>query len=255
VNKNEKLDALEAQIKEAADGQPENFNLWRQKTGVVLRNVLGDANQLYENFEKIHYSLQVYTSGTPDSEFEKAKQRGVRQAVAVLEAAKLEVEMSGGAPEPTSGRVLGQTVFVVHGHGDARKHETARVLAKLTGNEPIILHEQANGGKTLIEKFEKNAEDVGYAVVLATRDDMGRANGETEEHPRARQNVVFELGFFFGRLGRERVAVLYEEDVELPSDTDGIAYIPLVGDGWKLGLARELDAAGIGVDFTALKSV
>ena len=163
--------------------------------------------------------------------------------------------MGGGAPEATSARVLGQSVFVVHGHDDARKHETARVLAKLTGNEPIILHEQANAGRTLIEKFEKHAGDVGYAVVLATRDDVGRAVGEQEEHPRARQNVVFELGFFFGRLGRARVALLYEEDIELPSDTDGIAYIPLAGDGWKLVLARELDAAGIGVEFTALKSV
>jgi predicted nucleotide-binding protein len=122
----------------------------------------------------------------------------------------------------------------------------------------VILHEQANEGRTLIEKFEDHAADAAYAVVLATGDDVGRSAAcEADDEPltpRARQNVVFELGFFFGSLGRAKVALLYEEGIERPSDTDGIARIPLdAAGGWKLLLARELDNAGIGVDWSALR--
>jgi len=90
--------------------------------------------------------------------------------------------------------------------------------------------------------------------VIATADDIGRVANSTDEAPRARQNVIFELGFFFGALGRSRVALLYEEALERPSDTDGIVRVQLDGaGGWKLLLARELDAAGVGVDWTALR--
>src|SRR5262245_61982687 len=89
----------------------------------------------------------------------------------------------------------------------------------------------------------------------ATTPERGKtAASAPAANPRARQNVVFELGFFFGVLGRSHVALLYEEGVERPSDTDGIERIPLDdAGGWKLPLARELDAAGIGVDWSALK--
>ncbi len=118
----------------------------------------------------------------------------------------------------------------------------------------MILHEQANEGRTIIEKFEDHAAEAGYAVVLLTADDVGRAAAEADEHPRARQNVDFELGFFFGALGRRRVAMLYEEAVERPSDTDGIVRIALDDAGaWKLTLARELDAVGIPVNWPALR--
>ena len=88
-----------------------------------------------------------------------------------------------------------------------------------------------------------------FAVVLLTADDEGVARMSRERYLRARQNVVFELGMFIGRLGRSKVAVLYEHGVELPSDVNGILYTPLDSAGaWKLSLARELLAAGIAVD-------
>ena len=143
---------------------------------------------------------------------------------------------------------MGRKVFVVHGRDRTMKAEVARFLEKLE-LEPIILHEQPNKGRTIIEKFE-DYSDVAYAVVLLTADDMGKlASNKTDLQPRARQNVIFELGFFIGTLGRGKVCALYEEGVELPSDFKGVLYIPLDKQGgWRLKLARELKATGLELD-------
>lgn len=144
---------------------------------------------------------------------------------------------------------LGTGVFIVHGHDNAVKQEMTRFLEQITGTAPTILHEQPNGGRTIIEKFESVAADIGFAVVLLTGDDQGSQTGSTNLNARARQNVVFEMGFFIGAIGRSRVAVVYERGVELPSDMSGVLYTEIDNAGaWKLGLARELRAAGIDVD-------
>lgn len=139
-------------------------------------------------------------------------------------------------------------IFVVHGHDHALLHETVRMLERSTSREVIVLHEQPNAGRTILEKFEAHAATASYAVVLVTGDDVGGAAGKSTAL-RGRQNVIFELGFFFGRLGRERVAVLLAPGVEEPSDISGLVYIPVdSGGAWKHQLARELDAAAIPVD-------
>jgi predicted nucleotide-binding protein len=137
-------------------------------------------------------------------------------------------------------------VFIVHGHDEALKQIVARTLEHLK-LEPIILHEQANQGKTIIEKFESNSAEVGFAIILLTVDDLGKAKGDTEYNPRARQNVIFEMGYFMGKLGRERVFVLLEDGVERPSDIDGIVYNN-VDDSWPFNLVKELKACGYDVD-------
>lgn len=139
-------------------------------------------------------------------------------------------------------------MFIVHGSDDGKKEAVARLLSTLE-LAPIVLHEQANLGRTLIEKFEEHA-DVSYAVVLLTADDVGGHRGGTEpQRPRGRQNVVFELGYFVGWLGRKRVCTLYEAGVEMPSDFNGIVYIELDRAGaWRTLLARELKAAGFEID-------
>jgi len=140
-------------------------------------------------------------------------------------------------------------IFVVHGHARAALHETVRVLERGTRRDVIVLREQPNAGRTILEKFEDHAAGVAFAVVLLTGDDQGGIRSSNATHLRGRQNVVFELGFFFGKLGRDRVAVLLEEGVEQPSDIEGLVYITLDQPGaWKQALARELEAAGIPVD-------
>lgn len=144
-------------------------------------------------------------------------------------------------------KVDSKKVFVVHGHNNALKQEVAGTIEHLK-LKPIILHEQANLGRTLIEKFEANGSDVGFAVILLTTDDLGRSKtkGEKDNKPRARQNVIFEMGYFMSFLTRSHVVVLYEENVELPSDISGILYIPY-NDGWKLKFVKELKACGYNV--------
>jgi predicted nucleotide-binding protein len=128
-----------------------------------------------------------------------------------------------------------------------RAEAVARFLEKL-GFEPIILHEQANQGRTIIEKFEKHS-DVGFAVVLLTPDDIGGA-AEGSQKPLPRQNVILELGYFIGRLGRERVCALKTGDLELPSDILGVVWTAFdEAGGWKQGLAKENKAAAYKIDW------
>lgn len=133
---------------------------------------------------------------------------------------------------------------MVHGRATTPLSDVAQSLREW-GLETTILHEQANEGRTIIEKFERYAEQAGFAVVIMTGDDIGNAKDVASSGIRARQNVVFEAGFFFGALGRARVAVLYEDGVEKPSDIDGLVYIRLDDRGsWRSELLRELKAAG-----------
>jgi len=138
-------------------------------------------------------------------------------------------------------------IFIVHGHDDSLLNRVARFLENLKLT-PIILFEQAGRGNTIIEKLEHNS-DVCFATILLTPDDLGKKATEKDFLPRARQNVVFELGYFIGRLGRNNVVALYDESVELPSDYRGVEYIKIDADGaWKLKLAKEIKASGISID-------
>ncbi len=142
----------------------------------------------------------------------------------------------------------GKNIFIVHGHNEAAKQAIARFLEKLELN-PIILHEKPDAGRTIIQKFE-DYSDVGFAVILLTRDDIGYKKGNPEDaKPRARQNVIFELGFFIAKLGHENVCALYEEGVELPSDIQGRLYVSMdPAEGWHMKLAREIKHSGIDID-------
>jgi len=143
-----------------------------------------------------------------------------------------------------------QRVFVVHGRNRELKADVVLFLKRI-GVEPIVLHEQVNAGRTIFEKFGDIAAGVDFAVVLLTPDDIGGLSRE-ELQPRARQNVVLELGYFIGKLGKEHVCALKLGEVEIPSDFFGVLYLPADGDGWKLALAKELNAAGIRIDHEKL---
>lgn len=139
-------------------------------------------------------------------------------------------------------------VFVVHGHDSGAKDSAARAIEGL-GLKPVILHEQATRGMTIIEKLEQHA-DACFAVVILTADDLGASRKEPDKRlPRARQNVIFELGLFIGRLGRGQVFALKKDDVELPSDYVGVGYIPMDEAGmWKDELEKEMRRAGCPID-------
>ena len=119
-------------------------------------------------------------------------------------------------------------IFIVHGHDDMLLLQVKDFLQNaLNLPEPIVLFQQPNVGRTIIEKFEECADRADAALVLLTPDDFGGKQQETGGHFRARQNVIFELGFFVGRFGRKsgRTIVLYKGNLEIPSDFSGVAYI------------------------------
>ena len=139
-----------------------------------------------------------------------------------------------------------QRIFIVHGH-DTDKRNQVELFLRRIGLEPIIMSNEPSKGKTIIDKFEAYS-DVSFAIVLYTACDEGREKGKGELADRARQNVVFEHGFFCAKLGRSNVVALHESGVELPGDLSGIVYISFDSD-WKEELKREMDAAGIKADW------
>lgn len=144
-------------------------------------------------------------------------------------------------------------IFIVHGSDTMRAELVARAVNRATGRDAVILHEQPSLGQTLIEKFEQHATKVSYAVIVLTPDDEGCRKGDVARRPRGRQNVIFEMGYFYGVIGRNRVSVLLSPGVERPSDIVGIDYIDLDDNGaWKIKLFRELVHAGIQVDMSKI---
>ena len=187
-----------------------------------------------------------------------ATQKGINDAVIKLQSLKEilqeklqdepeEVSAFFAKPPERTVTVTNREVFIVHGRDEAAKQAAARFIEKLD-LKPVILHEKPNEGRTIIEKFEKHA-NVGFAVVLMTPDDVGASADEKDNlEPRARQNVILELGFFLGKLGRKQVCAVYK-DVKIPSDYDGVLYVPMDKQGgWRLQLAQEIKAAGIEID-------
>jgi predicted nucleotide-binding protein len=145
----------------------------------------------------------------------------------------------------------GRTVFVVHGHDHASR-DTVELFLRRVGMNPIILAERPSRGNTVIEKIEREGV-CNFAVVLLTPDDKG---GPVDADPstyreRARQNVLLELGFFIGRIGRDKVCALYKGDVEIPSDYSGVVWVRLdEAGGWKRELGKELEAVGLPVELS-----
>ncbi|MGY3358474.1 putative nucleotide-binding protein [Bradyrhizobium sp. GM0.4] len=181
------------------------------------------------------------------------------RAIALIEQAvrSLSEECPADAPdesllsELTAPSPQKNAIFVVHGHDGSALHAVARFLEQLQ-LQAIVLSEQPDGGRTIIEKFEHYAGEVGFAVVLLTPDDVAGTANSPASAMRARQNVIFELGYFAGKLGRGRTCLLRKGDVEIPSDLYGVIYKELdAGDGWKLQLVKELKAAEL--DFDANK--
>ena len=135
-------------------------------------------------------------------------------------------------------------IFIVHGHDNGLKNEVARFITDM-GYNPIILHEQPNIGKTIIEKIETYS-NVCYAIVLYTPCDKGASKDSPNVLPRARQNVVFEHGYLIGKLGREKVCALIKEEVEKPGDVDGVVYVTYDNRGaWKMEIAKEFKILGM----------
>ena len=228
------------------------FNKWEDGAQFAIVNVFGKDPLHYNTFRQAIISGRIASAGGRGLPERERYSKSLSAARGVLEEMIKEVKTTW--PDDASAIVASEVVsdprkvFLVHGRDVAAKESVARFLEKL-GLEPVILAERPNGGRTIIEKFEQES-NVGYAIALFTPDDVGGLRGGTEEQARARQNVVFELGYFVGKLGRSRVCVLNVSGVEFPSDFSGVAYVPFdaASEDWKLGLVKELKAAGFDID-------
>jgi predicted nucleotide-binding protein len=228
---NECIDALKS-INAARMSDPA-FKKWRRDTEVGLEHLFGTDTRHLRDFRGVSFTPGSYSMTNPEPAFARAFANGRASAEALLQSMIGEVqeywpESDNACAPPSEQRIaMSNRVFIVHGHNVAFRESVARFVDQL-GLNAVILHEQPNKGRTIIEKFV-DYSDVGFAVVILTADDRGgRATDNPETHlTRARQNVILELGFFLGRLGRERVCALYEEGVEIPSDYDGVLFVPL----------------------------
>jgi predicted nucleotide-binding protein len=237
------------------NGYPEaptpEWNSWVGRTELAIRSTFGTDSPMFRTLEA--GVGERYLGNGPDK-FNRGKSHivgALQTAIDAIDQGFSSKATTGLAPELASGKV-----FIVHGHDDGLKAEL-EVFLKGVGLDPIVLHRQPDEGATLLEKFEKHS-DVGYAFVLLTPDDavcaVGEPNGDASDRPRemrARQNVIFEFGFFAGRLGRSRVCCLYKGGVTLPSDLGGLVYKQVDAGVEAVGFAllKELRAAGYSIDF------
>jgi hypothetical protein len=227
---------------------------WQREARAALERLVPDSGHLRE-FNATPFGPPIITQATTDDDWRQWFWMGIEDMKSLLrsvikEVTDYDVQTANPGGVRPHGDVIGGEVaraFIVHGRDNEMKESVARFLERL-GVTPIILHEQANAGATIIEKIENNS-NVQFAVVLLSPDDVGALASEKRKlRPRARQNVLLELGYFIGRLARNRVCAIVRGDLEVPSDFGGVAYVPFDGDTWKLAIVRELKNLGYPVD-------
>ena len=234
------------------------FDIWRKNTQRTIVLIFGENSPHATSLANLAYRPPFVHSGIPEHKYQQAYERGLEVAQGLIKSMITEIEEDLTELEPTLGHVTnftgvgGRKAFIVHGRDQGARNAMARFVEKID-LEPVVLLEQARQGRTIIEKFESNA-NVSYAIVLLTADDIGSRQGDDGRmRPRPRQNVIFELGFFIGKLGRDRVCALTKGNPEIPSDYSGVVYIPMdEGDAWQSELVKELKSAGFNIDANKL---
>lgn len=260
------IQSLQVELSQMPHRNGERLDALRRRTKMILAKAFGPSVPYLKDLAEIHFYPTIRYGGMPSSRddewWRSASDSWANVLATALEELEikratnnLHVQPSTHAIDTKDSKKNINQVFVVHGHDVAMKAAVARVLERL-GLKPIILHEQADKGRTIIEKFIDHSS-VGFAVVLFSPDDLAYEKGSSSDsaRPRARQNVVLELGFFLGKLGRERVLVLHKQvpNFDMPSDYAGVLFKPFdEAQAWRLELARELAANGFKVDANRL---
>lgn len=254
-NKSDLISSLMAEVESLKWGD-EQLDRVRKRANMLVKKVFSNDSEYLAEISKIRFSPMITTSGTTPDTYRKSFESGKRQLINLVKVMIEDIQLDSindfSNDEKGQGtKKHNNNVFIVHGHSEEMKQYVARTIDKLD-LDPIILHDQPSQGRTIIEKFT-HFSNVGFAVVLLSADDVAYAKsaGEASARHRARQNVILELGYFLGKLGRERVLALYEDgvDLEIPSDYQGVLFVPYDKSGsWKFSLVKELNAAGYTVD-------
>lgn len=222
------------------------FQAWKSKAERLVAQIYGADSIEYENLSTIIYSPSACVLG---SDISQEYRDGLHTAKLILQDYLDEMDVSSDDCSEANSEWNYSKVFIVHGHDGELKHAVARMIEKQDNLKAIILSEQIAAGKTIIEKIEDNS-DVADAICLFTADDFGRAKADTEEKPRARQNVVFEAGYFMGKLGRDHVVMICEDGVEIPGDLSGVVYTGK--NHWEVEMLKALKVMGYNIDMNKL---
>lgn len=245
------IDEIDKLIAANATSSTPAFEAWQTKTERFLTKKYGKDSLETTKFCNTLFTPLIWYDDEEDriNNIQKCRD-GLLTSKAIFEDYLHEMvdeEKTTVQPQPVQPGSMTK-IFIVHGHDSALKQAVARVIEK-QGIEAVILSEQANQGRTIIEKFEANS-DVGGAICLFTADDVGKAKDAASESPRARQNVVLETGYFMGKLGRDHVVILADSGIEIPSDLSGVVYTSTAH--WEFDLMKDLKAMGYKVDMNKL---
>ena len=230
------------------------FEAWHTKAERFLIKKYGKDSLEHKKFLETHFAPMFWSMNDEDENVRISIQwcaDGLNSCKAIFETyledmAEENTPTTQVVSKPAS--INTDKIFIVHGHDGELKQSVARIIEK-QGIEALILSEQVNKGRTIIEKFE-DYSDVGGAICLFTADDYGRAKKDAADNTRARQNVVLETGYFMGKLGRDHVVLLADKGIEMPSDLSGIVRTDT--SNWEIDLLKELKAMGYTVDFNKL---
>lgn len=259
IDKGMKLKVKQVNTREAFDELSNAYSKWDSFNSELLRRVFttDEAGEEYDFWGVMSIGMCESSLSEKIADVYKDVDKKIHRLDSIIERLELiplAVSASAPAQLQTTSISRGKKVFVVHGHDDAAKTNLEVFLHEI-GLEPVVLHRQADQGLTVIEKFEKHSE-VGYAFILLTPDeaaylasDAQKPESERKIEWRARPNVIFEFGYFIGKLGRSRVCCLYTGNVSLPSDVNGMIYKSYEKSVEEVGysIIKDLKAAGYGV--------
>lgn len=186
----------------------------------------------------------IYDSGNLQSDFEELMDKYIDPAFDFIERKMEEIQdkentnnIASTAPHQSN------AIFIVHGHDEGFKREVQLLISR-TGLDDVVLHEKPDKGRTLIDKLIEEGQGAAYVIALLSPDDK-----LLDGTPRARQNVILEIGYFLGMLGKSKVRLLKKGDIEIPSDLQGILYTEFDNTGaWKMKLLKEMKSVGIQID-------
>jgi predicted nucleotide-binding protein len=254
LNESELIRSLVDAVNKLQHRDEVGLDALRRRARMIIKKIYGESSQYLSELNEIGFH-PMYAPSDEDTK-DKMWTSGQKKMLNLFNTMLEEFTISGDVTASKKDSVeFSNRIFIVHGHDDLTKEQLARILTEME-LEPVILHEKPNQGRTIIEKFEEECRDIGFAFVIMTPDDVGMdrelheklERGESRNGLcyRARQNVVLELGFFYAKLGRNRVCCLCKGNVERPSDIDGILYLDFkdkIEEKYR-DIVKELRAAG-----------
>ncbi len=256
MNKIDLLKDLIQRTEKLADEDYHALDALKKDAKMIVKNIFPDEGGGYSaEISNIRFRSHI-GSDNRSVWWDEGKEKLLNLFRTLLKQRELFPQPGEDSQKRLSKKELSNEIFIVHGTDEEMKQVVARTLDTLDF-EPVILHDKPNQGRTIIEKLEGESELSHFTVVLLSPDDWAYSIEQKSESAklRARQNVVFELGYFIGKLGRAGVFVLYREadNFEMPSDFKGVVYAPYHKDGdWPMKMAQELKAFGYDVDFNKL---